>query len=129
VLQRLPRQPAACFLLAPPTRPCTWARLLAPHLPYRLLTGEMGQLLADESFMRSLPVPACRTWIYAGTRGPRGRYWPIGDEDNDGVLKVSETQLDGIPVVLVPVLHTYLMNARPVVRHLIESARASVFAP
>jgi len=127
VLHLLPRQPAACFLLTPPSRPCTWARLLAPHLPYRVLTGEMGQLLADESFMQSVPVPACPTWIYAGTRGPRGRYWPIGDEDNDGVLKVSETVLDGVPVVLVPAMHTYIMNSRALVRHLLDSARSLVF--
>ncbi len=119
VVGELPRPPAASFLLTPPSRPCVWARMLAPRLPYRVLTGEMGQLLADEAFMRALPVPTCPTWIYAGTGGPLGRYWPIGDELNDGVLKVSETRLDGVPLVLVPAIHTFIMNSRFVVRDLI----------
>jgi len=127
VLPRLSRSPAACFLLAPPSRACFFARQLAPRLPYRLLTGEMGQLLADEKFMQSVPVPQCPTWIYAGTGGPSARLFPIGDEPNDGVLKVSETHLAGVPVVLVPAMHTYLMNSRVVVRDLLERARTVVF--
>jgi len=126
VLPKLHRLPAACFLLAPPSRPCVFARMLAPHLPYRLVTGEMGQLLADEQFMQSVPVPQCPTWIYAGTGGPSTRFFPIGDEPNDGVLKVSETRLAGVPLVLVPAMHTFLMNSRVVVRDLVERARAAV---
>lgn len=126
VLPKLARSPAACFLLAPPSRACVFARMLAPHLPYRIVTGEMGQLLADEKFMQSLPVPRCPTWIYAGTAGPSVRFFPIGDEPNDGILKVSETRLAGVPLVLVPAMHTFLMNSRVVVRDLLQRARAAV---
>jgi len=127
VLPRLPRTPAACFLLAPPSRACVFARLLAPRLLYRILAGEMGQLLADEKFMQSVPVPRCPTWIYAGTGGPSSKRFPIGDEPNDGVLKVSETRLPGVPVMLVPAMHTFLMNSRAVVLDLVQRARAAVF--
>lgn len=126
VLPRLVRAPVACFLLAPPSRACVFARMLAPHLPYRVLTGEMGQLLADEQFMQSVPIPRCPTWIYAGTGGPKTRFFPIGDEPNDGVLKVSEVRLAGVPLVLVPAMHTFLMNSRVVVHDLLERARAVV---
>ena len=126
VLPKLQRLPAACFLLAPPSRACVFARLLAPRLPYRIVTGEMGQLLADEQFMQSVPLPQCPTWIYAGTGGPSTGFSPIGDEPNDGVLKVSETRLAGVPLVLVPAMHTFLMNSNLVVRDLIERARAAV---
>jgi hypothetical protein len=126
VLPRLARAPAACFLLAPPARACVGARMFAPFLPYRIITGEMGQLLADERFMASVPVPACPTWIYAGTGGPRGAFYPLGDEPNDGILKVSETQISGVPVVLVPAMHTFLMNSRLVARDLIGKASALV---
>ena len=54
-------------------------------------------------------------------------FFPLGDEPNDGVLKVSETRLTGVPLVLVPALHTYLMNSRIVVRDLVDRARAIVF--
>ncbi len=127
VLPKLVQSPAACFLLAPPSRACVWARMLAPHLPYRIVAGEMGQLLANEEFMGSVPTPRCPTWIYAGTGGPSARFFPLGDEPNDGVLKVSETRLTGVPLVLVPALHTYLMNSRIVVRDLVDRARAIVF--
>lgn len=126
VLPRLRCLPAACFLLAPPSQVCVFARMLAPHLPYRIVTGEIGQLLADEQFMQSVPIPQCPTWIYAGTGGPSARLFPIGDEPNDGVLKVSETRLMGVPLVLVPAMHTFLMNSRVVVRDLVERARAAV---
>lgn len=126
VLPKLPRLPAACFLLAPPSRACVFARLLAPHLPYRVVTGEMGQLLADEQFMQGVPIPQCPTWIYAGTGGPSSRFFPIGGEPNDGVLKVSETRLVGVPLVLVPAMHTFLMNSRVVVRDLVKRASAAV---
>jgi alpha-beta hydrolase superfamily lysophospholipase len=75
VLPKLVQQPAACFLLAPPSRACVWARMLAPHLPYRIVAGEMGQLLANEEFMGSVPIPCCPTWIYAGTGGPSTRFF------------------------------------------------------
>ena len=126
VLPKLQRLPAACFLLAPPSRACVFARMLAPHLPYRIVTGEMGQLLADDQFMQSVPIPQCPTWIYAGTGGPSARFFPIGDEPNDGVLKVSETRLAGVPLVLVPSMHPFLMNSPVVVRDLVERARAAV---
>jgi len=126
VLPKLSHLPAACFLLAPPSQACFFARLLAPHLPYRIATGEMGQLLADEKFMQNVPLPQCPTWIYAGIGGPSARFFPIGDEPNDGVLRVSETRLAGVPLVLVPAMHSFVMNSRVVVRDLVERACSSV---
>jgi hypothetical protein len=126
VIPQLERVPAACFLIAPPSQACVWARMLAPHWPYRVVTGEMGRLLADGDFMRAVPIPGCPTWIYAGTGGPTNRFFPIGDEANDGILKVSETRLAGIPVVLVPGMHTFLMNSRMLVRDLVDRAQSIV---
>ncbi len=123
VLPRLAHAPAACFLLAPPSRACVFARRFAPVLAYRIFTGEMGRLLADEKFLDAVPIPRCPTWIYAGTGGPRGSFFPIGDEPNDGILKVSETILDGVPVVLVAAMHTFLMNSRELVRDLLDKAQ------
>lgn len=123
VLPQLGRAPAACFLIAPPTCACTLARCLAPRLPYRLLTGEMGGLLACTDFMRSLPLPTCAAWIYAGTAGPRARWYPLADEPNDGILKLSETRLGHLPLIEVPACHTYLMNGRALADDLISKAR------
>ncbi|HYA65269.1 MAG TPA: alpha/beta fold hydrolase [Burkholderiaceae bacterium] len=128
VLPKLSQLPVACFFLASPAQVCGFARLLAPSVPYRLVAGEMGQLLADETFMQSVPIPRCPTWIYAGTGGPTSRFYPLGDEPNDGILKVSETRLPGVPVVLVPAMHTFMMNSRRVVQHLLQHAHAAVAA-
>ena len=125
-LPRLSRQPAACFLLTPPARACLWAKRCAPLMPYRLATGEMGQRLADEDFMRSVPAPACPTWVYAGTAGPRKSWFPLAGEPNDGVLMLSETQIAGVPTIPVPALHTFFMNSRFVARDLVAKAHAAL---
>jgi pimeloyl-ACP methyl ester carboxylesterase len=105
--------PRACFFLAPPVLACRAARYFSGFWPYRLLTGEMGQLLASETFMRQLPMPPVPTRIYAGVGGPRVAWLPFGMEANDGILAVSEAMgpFDAL-AVQVPVMHTYIMNSR-----------------
>ena len=129
VAPRLAHLPAACFLLAPPAKACIWARRFASFAPYRIAMGEMGQLLADESFMSTVPIPPCPTWIYAGTAGPRHPLFALADEPNDGILKISETQVPGIPLVRVPALHTFFMNSRWVTRDLVDKTRAVLDPP
>jgi hypothetical protein len=108
--------PAVCFLLAPPLVACRAARFFAPCRLYQLLTGEMGQLLAREEFMRRLPLPE-RFKIYAGTCGPRASWLPFGHEANDGILSVEEASGDaGAAVVKVPSTHTFIMNSAAVFR-------------
>ena len=128
VLPITARKPVACFFLAPPTQACVVARRLAPRRWYRLLTGEMGQLLANQEFMSSLPVPEMPTKIYAGDTGLTGRYSPFEEEPNDGVLMVKETLLPEIPCQIVPSLHTFIMNSRMVARDIVERLRAKNFA-
>ena len=111
-LPRLTHKPAACFLLAPPTRACKAARHFAPYRLAKLLGGEMAQLLADPQFMESIPPTGVLTKIYAGTAGPRGRYSPFGNEPNDSVLTVRETMLPNVSLQTIPVLHTFIMNSK-----------------
>jgi hypothetical protein len=121
VLPTLSRKPTACFLLAPPTQACAAACKLAPRSWYRLLAGEMGQLLANQEFMDSLPIPDIPTKIYAGNAGLTGRHSPFGDEPNDGVLMIKETYIPGIPVQTVPSLHTFIMNNRLIAKDIVEA--------
>mgnify|MGYP006915170926 CR=1 FL=1 len=72
--------------------------------------------------MSSLPVPKVPTRIYAGTAGPRGRLSPFGNEPNDGILTVKETEIPGIPIVHVRALHTFIMNARIVADDIVAHA-------
>jgi hypothetical protein len=127
VLPVIVHKPAACFFLAPPTKACEAARRLAPHRWYRLLTGEMGQLLAKQEFMASLPLPNVPTKIYAGDAGLTGRYSPFAEQPNDGVLMVKETLLPGIPCQTVPSLHTFIMNNRLIAKDIVEKAKTKNF--
>jgi len=109
------RMPAACFFLAPPLLACKAARFFSRFRLYRLLMGEMGQLLADEAFMRQLPMPAVPTRIYAGVGGPRAAWLPFGMDANDGILSVSEaTGPFAGDVVEVPSIHTFIMHSKRV---------------
>ena len=116
VLTHLQEQPpAACFFLAPPSQACKAAKFFADNPLYRLLMGEMGQLLANEPFMEALPIPTMPTRVYAGTGGPIGKLSPFGDIPNDGILTVEEVQgaLPN-PVILMPSAHTFIMYSRQV---------------
>jgi hypothetical protein len=109
------RVPCACFFLAPPMVACKAARGFSRFRLYRLLTGEMGQLLADKPFMLQLPMPPVPTRIYAGVGGPRASWLPFGTEANDGILSMSEaTGRYKAMAVEVPSLHTFIMNSGPV---------------
>jgi hypothetical protein len=115
VLPRLgTHQPVACFFLAPPMLACRAAKFFAPFWPYRLITGEMGQLLAQDNFMMKLPVPK-NARIYAGTGGPTASWSPFGKEANDGILSLTEAtgNTDAV-VVRVPSTHTFIMNGTAV---------------
>lgn len=120
VLPGLTHKPAACFFLAPPTNACKAARKFAPRLIYKMITGEMGQLLADAAFMAALPLPDVPTKIYAGINGPRGRYSPFGEECNDGILALHETELPDAHHQQVAALHTFIMNKQEVARDIVR---------
>jgi len=123
-LPRLIHKPAACFFLAPPTQVCKAAHNFAHHRFAKLLTGEIGQLLANKQFMESLPFTGVPTKIYAGTGGPRGRYSPFGEEPNDGVLAVKETFLPSVPIQTIPAIHTFIMNSKVVTQDIVKITKS-----
>jgi hypothetical protein len=114
VLPTLAHAPELGVFLAPPSTASSLAIKLSRRWLFRVLTGEMGQLLASPNFMNALPVPDIPLRVYAGTKGPRGRWMPFGDEPNDGVVSVKEVRLGSIPVQLLPTIHTLIMNSRQV---------------
>lgn len=124
VLPKLTHKPSACFFLAPPTQVCKAARNFYRYPPIRLFMSEIGQVLTDEQFMQTLPLPNVPTKIYAGIAGPRGRYSPFGEELNDGLLTVQETRLPNVPMQTVPALHTFIMNSNVVTQDIVKIARA-----
>jgi pimeloyl-ACP methyl ester carboxylesterase len=111
------RPPRHLVMLAPPNQAPLLARRLRKHLLYRLITRDCGGKLADQAFYETLPQPTIHTTIIAGTAGPRGRCSPFGDRPNDGVVAVEETRLGlSTEVILVPSVHTLIMNSPQVTR-------------
>ena len=119
VLPKLSRSPEACFFLAPPAVACRAAKYFKKNPLFRLITGKMGQLLSDESFMSSLPALSSPTYAYIGIRGPRGHWSPFGWENNDGILAVSEATLEWAHVEHVHASHTFIMNSQHVMAEIV----------
>jgi hypothetical protein len=87
------------------------ARMLGVIWVYGPLMGQSGINLSSAVFYAGLPVPTVPYTIIAGTAGPRGRWSPFKEEENDGLVAVSETRLrDEDHLVLLPVTHTFMMN-------------------
>ncbi len=92
-LGNLAPAPVCLIMLATPNQSPRLARRLQWFWPYRLLTGETGQLLASEKFFLQLPPPPVPYTIIAGNAGPRGRRSPFRDDVNDWLVSVEETKV------------------------------------
>ena len=111
---RLPPGLARLVLLASPARPPATALALEGNRLFRRLTRDAGERLRDPAFFDALPRPEVPTLVVAGTRGPASPRLPFAGAPNDGVLRVSETALDGVERREVHGVHTFLMNRRDV---------------
>ncbi len=117
--------PLACFFLAPPSKGSQLARRLASRSAFKILTGEMGQLLADTAFASAQAMPHIPTTIYAGTGGLTGKFSPFGTEPNDGILTTAETHIaEHYPTIYLPCLHTFIMNSEVVATDIIKAANS-----
>lgn len=123
-LPGLAQAPEACFFLAPPMQASQMARTFSRWRLFKLMTGEMGQFLGRLDWTSQLPAPTVPTTIYAGNAGPCGRWSPFGAEINDGILTVAETRLGEIPLVVVPSLHTTIMNSRRVCDDIVAKVKS-----
>lgn len=110
----LPR-PRHLFMLATPNQSPRLARRFQHNLAYRLITGDVGQLLADPERMAAVPAPEVPYTVVVGTSGGLGRWSAFGEEPNDWIVSLSEARLtQSDDLVELPVGHTFLMNYREV---------------
>lgn len=115
-------------MLGTPNQPPRLARRFRHLWPYRIVSGQVGQLLGDPHFFATLPPIRVPYTIIAGTGGSRGRWSLFGGEPNDGTVAVAETLVapNDIPI-LVPARHTFMMN-HPDVRKAVRRALADAAA-
>ncbi len=114
------RRPQRIILLATPNHSPRLARRFEHAWWYRMLNGDAGAMLAHESRMAAIPNVDVPCTMISGTRGISGRWSPFGDEQNDGVVAISETEMAGADEwISLPLWHPFIMNdAR--VRRLVE---------
>ncbi len=105
-------------MLAPPNQGAEIAQRMRNNDLFRLIAGTSGGQLAagwDEVEQR-LAIPPCPFGILAGGRGEGGLNNPLLAGDDDLVVTVEETRLEGAAdFLVVPAWHSFLMDA-PVVR-------------
>ncbi|RMH00866.1 MAG: hypothetical protein D6702_12985 [Planctomycetota bacterium] len=102
-------------MLAPPSRGSTVAAALEDFLPFTWLAGPVARELAVRDPL-ALPPPPIPFAIIAGGKGDGEGWNPLLTGDDDGVVTVEETRLEGAAgFLVVPRLHTWIMRAPEVV--------------
>lgn len=97
-------------MLAPPSHGSALAEGLEDFVPAQVLLGPTaGELAFNE--LKSVPEPDCSFGIIAAG-GPGADGWnPMLPGDDDGIVSVEETRLEGAEdFLLVRGLHTFFMN-------------------
>jgi hypothetical protein len=120
--------PERLVMLGTPNRPPRLAAIVWRYPPIRLLFGTCGRFLAHPAEYERLPMPTVPCTIIAGTAGPVGKFGPFGNDPNDGVVSVSETELPAADTHLVPAWHTWMMahpQVHAVVRRVLTSSSPS----
>jgi len=117
-IDRLPtgtRLPERLILVGSPRGAVRLAQQFASWVPYRLLYGDAGQLLADPARMAAIGAPRVPCTVVVGTRGFPAGASLFGPEPNDGIVAVAEVVSSGeSETVQLERGHTFLMNAREV---------------
>lgn len=110
--QVLPRMHRV-VMLGPPNQGSSIARQLARLGLFEKITGTSGKELGVvwSDFQSSLASPACPFYIVAGDLSESSLKNPLIVGQNDFVVTVDETKLDGAAEhIVVPVLHSFLMS-------------------
>lgn len=107
--------------LAPPNQGAQLADRMRGVLPARAIFGRtLEDLLPGLPPLTLPPLEGIEVGVIAGGRGGPAGYLPWLPEDNDGVVQVKETWLpEARDWILVPQVHTFIMNAGEVHRNVV----------
>lgn len=100
-------------MLAPPNQGSSFAKRLRDNELFRLVGGVGGAEFAErwDEVEKDLLTPQGEFGIIAGGGRRPGLKSPVLDGDNDVVVTVEETKLDGADDFrVVPVIHTFIMD-------------------
>jgi hypothetical protein len=115
-------------MLAPPNQGSIAAEILQDWFLYQTIAGESGQEITPEAVAK-IPAPPCEFGVIAGGDGKSG-YNPLLDGDDDGLVTVESTRLDGMKdFLIVPVSHTFIMDDDRVIEAVRSFLKYGSFTP
>jgi pimeloyl-ACP methyl ester carboxylesterase len=117
-------------MIGPPNQGAVLADLLLEWWPSEYVTGPAGKQLGTgvEGFAKNAGAPTCEFGVIAGARGDDEGWNPLIPGDDDGVVGVENTKLDGMAdFVAVRATHTVLMNKPETVKQVIHFLEYGAF--
>jgi len=106
-------------MIAPPSRGTAMADKVFGWWPSRWVVGPAGREvgLGPRSRMAEVGMPRCPCAVIAGARGSRHGWNPLAPGDDDGLIALDETRLDGMAdFVVLRAMHPFIMNDRETIR-------------
>lgn len=98
------------IMLGTPNNGARIADMMSGLKIFHTIAGPSGQDVRPDN-TQSLPIPDIPTYIIAGGRGTVTGFNPLLGEDNDGIVTVSETKVEGMADFrMVNVIHTTIMD-------------------
>lgn len=98
------------IMLGTPSNGARIADMMSGIKLFHAIAGPSGQDVRPYN-VQKLPLPDIPTYVIAGGRGTKTGFNPLFGEDNDGIVTVNETKIDGMAdFKLVNVIHTTIMD-------------------
>ncbi len=119
-------------MIAPPNQGAVMADLLLDWWPSEHITGPAGKQLTTkvEGFAKNAGAPKCSFGVIAGARGTEDGWNPLIPGDDDGVVGVESTRMEGMAdFAVVEATHTVIMNDASTVKHVIRFLQEGSFLP
>lgn len=116
-------------LLAPPSRGSELAERLRQHPVAAEMLGPAGRALGTgkQDLPATLPPPAYEMGIVAGNRSIN----PVGSAvipgADDGAVALDRVGIAGVPIVILPRSHTFIMNSRHAADAVVRFLRTGAF--
>ena len=124
-----PERLGRVVLLAPPNQGSLFIDWLDDIPVAAEVLGPVGMALGTDTtdIPATLPAPDYEMGIIAGTRSIQ----PIGHlaipGPDDGIVSVEQTRVEGVPVIVLPRSHAFIMSSRYTARAVIEFLRTGEF--
>lgn len=124
-----PKSLGRVVLLVPPNRGSELADWLRDVPVVSEALGPAGRALGtgEADVPATLPPPAYEMGIVAGDRSVN----PIGsafiEGPDDGIVALDRTRVEGVPMIVLPRSHAFIMNSRHAARAVVQFLRRGAF--